>query len=226
MKTIYYSFFFLIFLLFPTEIVAHDIVKSLENISKTEAIFTYIKIGFEHILPLGFDHILFIISLILLSPNIKQLLVQSAAFTIGHCTTLILASYNIFSISPAIVEPLIAITIAYVAAENIFTNFKNPQQNWPKKTRLFLIFSFGLLHGLGFAGALSEIGLPENAYLLSLLMFNLGVELGQITIIFFTFLFLSQIQKRNNLTWSKLALPVSSIIICISIYWIFERIAI
>ncbi len=224
MKFIYYSFFFLIFLLFPSEIMAHDVVKDLENIGKTEAIITYIKIGFEHILPLGFDHILFIISLILLSPNIKQLLIQSAAFTIGHCITLILASYNIFSISPSIVEPLIAITIAYVAAENIFLNFKNYHQNWPKKTRLLLIFSFGLLHGLGFAGALSEIGLPQNAFLLALLMFNLGVELGQITVIILTLLLLNQIQKRSNLTWSRLALPLSSIIICVSIYWIFERI--
>lgn len=210
---------------FPQFGFAHDVVKDLENISKSEAIFTYIKIGFAHILPLGFDHILFIISLVLFgnyaqstgNQQLKNLFLQSAAFTVGHCFTLGLAMYNVFSISPKIVEPIIALTIIYVAAENIFSRKLKP-------SRIGLVFLFGLLHGMGFASALSEIGLPQNAYLLSLLMFNLGVELGQITVIVFAYFLLIQIQKRNKLQWARLVLPISIFIISISTYWFFERI--
>jgi HupE / UreJ protein len=212
------SFPFLVILLaIPMFAQAHDVVKDLENISKSEAAFTYIKIGFEHILPLGFDHILFIISLVLLSPNIKQLMLQSAAFTIGHCFTLGLAMYDVLSVSPRIVEPLIAITIIYVAAQNLFSSKL-------KASRLIIIFAFGLLHGLGFATALTEIGLPKSAYMLSLLFFNLGVEFGQIVVMLISYFLLYQIQKSSSLSWSKIVLPVSILIICISTYWVFERI--
>jgi hypothetical protein len=195
---------------------AHDVVKDLENISKAEATITYIKLGFQHILPLGFDHILFIISLVLLSPNLKQLLWQSAAFTIGHCVTLGLAMYDIFKISPSIVEPLIAITIVFIAIENLY-------QKQLKPTRILLIFAFGLLHGMGFATALSDIGLPQNAYLLSLLMFNFGVELGQVFVILVSYFLLIQILKKTELTWRKLTLPITICIICVGSFWVFER---
>ena len=195
---------------------AHDVVKDLENISKTEATFTYIKLGFEHILPLGFDHILFIISLVLLSPNLKPLLWQSAAFTVGHCVTLGLAMYDVFKISPAIVEPLIAITIVFIAIENLY-------QKQLKPTRIALIFAFGLLHGMGFASALADIGLPQNAYLLSLLMFNFGVELGQVFVILVSYFVLIFLQKKVNITWYKLTIPLTIAIICIGSYWVFER---
>jgi HupE / UreJ protein len=209
--------FFAIILLNATFISAHDVVGDLENMSKSEALITYLGLGYKHILPLGFDHILFIISLVLLNANLKQLYWQSAAFTIGHCLTLGLAMYGVFSISPKIVEPLIALSIIYVAAENIFS----PKL---KASRIVLVLAFGLLHGMGFASALTEIGLPKSAFLASLLMFNLGVEFGQLTIIIFVYLLIKYIQKYSVIGWSKLIIPISSIIILISCYWFYERI--
>ncbi|MES2798172.1 MAG: HupE/UreJ family protein [Bacteroidota bacterium] len=216
MNAIKITLILLFALSFPTLIFAHDVVRDLESISKSDAIITYISLGFEHILPLGFDHILFIISLVLLSPNLKQLFLQSAAFTVGHCVTLGLAMYDIFKISPSVVEPLIAITIVFIAAENLFSNKLKP-------TRIVLIFAFGLLHGMGFASALADIGLPQNAYLLSLLMFNLGVELGQIFVILCSYFLLTQLQKRTDYTWSKITMPVTIFIISMGTYWVFER---
>ena len=208
--------FFTSTLLVPNQILAHDIVATLENMSPTATAISYLNIGFEHILPLGFDHILFIISLVLFSPNLRQLFTQSAAFTAGHCITLALASFQIFNISPNIIEPIIALTIVYVAAENIL-------KKELKASRLILIFAFGLLHGLGFASALSEIGLAKNQFILSLFMFNVGLELGQILIIILSFGVLMSIQKQFSITWPKLVFPVSIFIICIGMYWVIER---
>lgn len=200
----------------PNQIWAHDIVATLENIDPATTAVNYIKLGFEHILPLGFDHIIFIISLVLFSPNLKQLFTQSAAFTIGHCITLAIASLQIFSISPSIVEPIIALTIVYVAIENIM-------KKELKASRLLLIFAFGLLHGMGFASALAEIGLAKNQFVLSLLMFNVGLELGQIFIIILSLGILRFIQMQFSISWSKLVFPVSIFIMCIGMYWVVER---
>lgn len=213
----YLLIFLAILLLNPQHIWAHDVVADLENMSKSEAAVTYLGIGYKHILPLGFDHILFIISLVLLSPNLKQLYWQSAAFTIGHCFTLGLAMYGVFSISSSIVEPLIAVSIMYVAAENIFS----PKL---KTSRILLVLAFGLLHGMGFASALTNIGLPKSAYLTSLLMFNLGVEFGQLTIIICAYFLLKNIQKYSLISWPKIVVPISSLIILVSCYWFIERI--
>jgi hypothetical protein len=203
-------------LVFPAELLAHDVVKDLENMSTSEAATTYVSIGYQHILPLGFDHILFIISLVIASKSIKQLIAFSTIFTVGHCITLGLATYGIFGVSPTIIEPLIAISIIYVAAENIY--FKNV-----KKSRYVVVLLFGLLHGMGFAGALSEIGLPQNAYLLSLLMFNIGVELGQLSIIIFSFFIIKKIRTLPQLNWPKVAVPISGMIVMVGFYWLIER---
>jgi HupE / UreJ protein len=208
---------FLVVCLSDSNILAHDVVKDLANISKTEAAVFYLRLGFKHIIPLGFDHILFIISLFLLSPNLKLLMWQSAAFTIGHCFTLGFASYGLFKISPSLVEPLIAASIIYVAAENLFTSkFKT--------TRLVLVFAFGLLHGLGFASALNDIGLPQNAFLLSLLMFNVGVELAQLSIILMAFYLAKYYLMLRPVKWQRIVNPISVLIIIISTYWFVERI--
>ena len=109
----------IIFLIFPISVFAHDVVKDLENMSTTESVSLYLLTGYKHILPLGLDHILFIISLVLISNNLKQLIWLCTVFTLGHCITLGLAMYGIFGISPTIIEPLIALSIIYVAIENI-----------------------------------------------------------------------------------------------------------
>ncbi len=136
----------------------------------------YLWLGYTHILPKGIDHILFVLGLFLLNVRLRPILIQVTAFTIAHSITLGLTMYGVVSLSPRIVEPLIAFSIAYVAIENLVTNEIKP---W----RLALVFSFGLLHGMGFAGVLKELGLPRNEFLPALLSFNLGVEGGQLTVI-------------------------------------------
>ena len=125
MQSYYYFikklFFLLIFLVAATPLFAHDIVIDAENMSGPDALWLYFKLGFEHILPLGLDHILFVLSLFLLSPKLKPILTQSLAFTLAHSVTLGLAMYGVIKPSPAIVEPLIALSIMYVALENIFS---------------------------------------------------------------------------------------------------------
>jgi hydrogenase/urease accessory protein HupE len=206
----------IISLVIPIDAMAHDVVKDLENMSNTESASLYLITGYKHILPMGLDHILFIVSLVLLSNNLKQLIWLSSIFTLGHCLTLGLAMYGIFGISSSIVEPLIALSIIYVAVENLISKRI-------KTSRYTLVFVFGLLHGMGFAGALSEIGLPQNSYLLSLLMFNVGVELGQITIILITFFIIKKIKESQSLNWQKMMVPISSVIILIGTYWFVER---
>ncbi|WP_116596898.1 HupE/UreJ family protein [Primorskyibacter marinus] len=136
----------------------------------------YVPVGFDHILPLGLDHILFVLGLFFLSPRIRPLLWQVSAFTLAHTVTLALGATGVVSVSPAIVEPLIAASIAYVAFENI----RSPVMS---RWRPLVIFGFGLLHGLGFASVLGEFGLPQDRFLSALIGFNIGVELGQLTVI-------------------------------------------
>lgn len=132
--------------------------------------------GFTHIVPDGFDHVLFVIGLFLLTTRAKTVLAQVTAFTLAHSVTLGLTLYGVVSLPSAVVEPLIALSIAYVAIENLFTSTLRP---W----RLALVFAFGLLHGLGFAEALARLDLPQSSLLSSLLAFNVGVEAGQLTVL-------------------------------------------
>ncbi len=138
--------------------------------------FSYVPTGFDHIVPLGVDHILFVLGLFFLSSHLKPLLWQVSAFTLAHTITLALAALGYVTVPAAIVEPLIALSIAYVAVENIFLRTLSP---W----RPFVIFGFGLLHGLGFASVLAQFGLPEANFVPALIGFNIGVEIGQLCVI-------------------------------------------
>ena len=140
------------------------------------AFLQYVVVGFEHILPLGLDHILFVIGLFLFSTQMRPLLVQVTSFTVAHTLTLALGVLGIVTIPGEIVEPLIALSITYVAVENVLTDKLT-------KFRPALVVFFGLLHGLGFAGVLQEFGLAPGQFLTSLIAFNIGVELGQLTVI-------------------------------------------
>jgi hydrogenase/urease accessory protein HupE len=135
-----------------------------------------IRLGFTHILPRGLDHILFVVGLFLLSTRVRQLLIQVSAFTLAHSITLGLCLYGLVSLPGRIVEPLIALSVAYVGVENLFTSRLQP---W----RVFVVFAFGLLHGLGFAEALADLHLARADMLSTLVSFNLGVELGQLAVI-------------------------------------------
>ncbi len=178
----------------------------------------YVAIGFEHIVPKGLDHILFVVGLFLLSPRLKPLLWQVTSFTLAHSVTLALGTLGAIQISPAIVEPLIAASIVYVAVENIVTD---RLQRW----RPLVIFCFGLLHGLGFAGVLEEIGLSPTHFVTGLIAFNVGVELGQLTVVGLCFLavglwFQSKTWYRRGVT-----VPASLAIALIGAYWFVERVS-
>jgi len=152
----------------------------------------YLKSGFEHIIPKGLDHILFVVGLFFASILLGTLFWQITAFTLAHSITLGLATMGLINVSTSLVEPLIALSIVWVAIENcLFTK--------TKKWRPLLVFSFGLLHGLGFAAVLTDFGLPKTDLVSSLLAFNIGVELGQLTIIFVALLITFSIQKKPGI---------------------------
>ncbi|MEJ8560583.1 HupE/UreJ family protein [Yoonia sp. GPGPB17] len=162
-----------------------------------ETFIDYIPVGFDHIVPKGLDHILFVLGLFFLAARLRPLIVQVSLFTVAHTITLALAALGYtqfvddftqarFGIAFIdIVEPLIALSIAYVAIENIFMRRISP---W----RPFVIFIFGLLHGLGFASVLAEFGLPDETFVAALIGFNVGVEVGQLAVIAVMFLFVWQ----------------------------------
>jgi hypothetical protein len=196
---------------------AHVIIGELEKMSKADAAILYLEIGYQHILPQGFDHILFVASLFLLSPKLKPVLLQATAFTVAHSVTLGLAMYHVITPPTHIVEPLIAISIVYVALENIFS----PRL---KASRIGVVFLFGLVHGMGFAGALGQLGLPPNHYFMALIMFNLGVELGQITIILLAFLLIGKWFGSKPHYRKYIVIPISILIALTASYWTIQRI--
>jgi HupE/UreJ protein len=177
---------------------------------------TYLILGFTHILPKGTDHILFVFGIFLLAIRLKPILPQVTAFTIAHTITLALTIYGVVSLSPRIVEPLIALSIVYVAVENVVTPKLMP---W----RVALVFGFGLLHGMGFAGVLGELGLPRSEFLPALLCFNGGVELGQLTVIAGAFLLIGLPFGGRPWYRRRVVIPGSLLIAAIGLYWFVQR---
>jgi HupE / UreJ protein len=180
-------------------------------------VWQYLKLGFSHILPEGTDHILFVLGLFLLSCRIKPLLWQVTAFTLAHSITLGLSMYGVIRLPTQIVEPLIALSIVFVAAENICTTELKP---W----RLAVVFCFGLIHGLGFSSVLLSLGLPRTQFLPALLAFNSGVELGQLAVISAAFLCVGWWRNRE---WYRrvIVVPASTIIAFTGLLWTFQRVA-
>ena len=169
-------FFLLLLLVAVTPLSAHTINYVLDSEDTGSVFWKYLVLGYEHIIPLGFDHILFILCVFFLNTNIKQIILQASMFTVAHSITLGLAMYGIIKPPANIVEPLIALSIVFLAVENIYSNKVKP---W----RMVMVFLFGMVHGMGFAGALSQLGMPQNAFATALISFNVGVELGQLSII-------------------------------------------
>jgi hypothetical protein len=134
--------------------------------------------------------------------------------------TLALASLKIVSVPAAIVEPLIAASIVYVAVENIFGG-RNNNVAW---TRVAVVFGFGLLHGLGFASVLSDVGLPEGRFVIALIGFNVGVELGQLAVVAAALLLFAMPFGRQTWYRSVIAIPASCLIAGIGAWWTFERV--
>jgi len=182
---------------------------------RAQIVAQYLLLGFEHILPLGVDHILFVLGLFLLSTRIRPLLWQVTAFTIAHSVTLGLSMYGVVSLPSRLVESFIALSITYVAVENLLTTELKP---W----RPAIVFGFGLLHGLGFAGVLRELGLPESEFASSLIAFNVGVEFGQLSVVLIAFLAVGWFRKKR---WYRpaIVLPLSALIALIGFYWSVQR---
>ncbi|MGK0272400.1 MAG: hydrogenase/urease accessory protein HupE [Cocleimonas sp.] len=181
-----------------------------------QVVSDYIVLGFQHIIPKGLDHIVFILGLFFFSVVIKTLFWQITMFTLAHSITLGLSMNGIINLPSNIVEPLIAVSIIYIGIENIFSkNLKN--------SRLLLVFIFGLLHGLGFASVLADFGLPDNDFILALISFNIGVELGQLAILLIAFLLIGIWFKNKSWYRASITIPASLMISTVGIYWFIQR---
>lgn len=182
----------------------------------------YIKVGVGHILPGGLDHILFVLALFLTSTRMRALILQVTMFTLAHSLTLGMAAAGWIALNAAWVEALIAATIAFVAVENLFVK---QLPRW----RLPLVFLFGLLHGLGFAGFFSEFGLPDNQFLAGLVGFNVGVEIGQISVLLVAIAITLPLRRWLDPDGSSgryrraVVLPASLAIAATGMFWTVER---
>ena len=177
----------------------------------------YIPIGFDHVVPRGLDHILFVFGLFLLSLKTSVLLWQISAFTIAHTITLIAGAFGVINVSASVVEPLIAASIVFVAIENIFFSKLN-------KWRTTIVFGFGLLHGLGFATVLADFGLPTGQFIPALVGFNIGVELGQLSVLAAAYFILGLTFGKKPFYRSLITIPASCLIATIGTWWVFERV--
>jgi len=189
----------------------------LTNISTLDVGQIYLQLGFTHILPLGIDHILFILGIYLLSPNLKTAFIQASVFTLAHTITLTLSVYDVVTINPDIVEPVIALSIVFIAIENIFTKDI-------KAGRIILIFLFGLIHGLGFASVLTDLGLPKSEFLTALISFTVGVELGQTAVILLAYFLIGKWFSSKQWYHQKIVVSFSLVIAAVALYWTVERI--
>ncbi len=177
----------------------------------------FIVSGFEHIVPKGLDHTLFVLGLFFFSLQARPLLWQVAAFTLAHTITYALASLGIVSVPAQIVEPLIAASIVYVAVENVLGGKIGV-------LRIAVVFGFGLLHGLGFASVLGDVGLEQGRFVVGLIGFNIGVELGQLAVIAIAFLLLGLPFGKQAWYRAAIVIPASCAIAAVGAWWTFERV--
>jgi hypothetical protein len=197
--------------------MAHTINYALQDAPVNEVAWYYFQLGFQHIIPQGPDHVLFIMGLCFIHTRIKPIIYQATAFTVAHTIALALSMKDIIFAPPQLIEPVIALTIAFVALENIILLKAKP---W----RLLIVFLFGLVHGMGFASSLNEIGLPPGRFATSILLFNLGVEVCQVLVIAAVFgLLIRPFKDRSWYRW-RIVYPISALIALVSTYWTVLRI--
>lgn len=212
----YLLFLMAVVLALPMTVLGHTVNYALEKAPASHVVWFYLKMGVQHIIPLGADHILFVVSLCLLSTRIKTILWQATAFTVAHSVTLALSMKGVLVAPGAVVEPIIALSIMFVAVENMLLSELKP---W----RIGVVFLFGLIHGMGFASALNEIGLPRNKFYTSILSFNAGVEIGQVIVIACVFMLV--IIPFGKRAWYRkfVVYPASIVIALIAGYWVVRR---
>ena len=183
--------------------------------SPVETFFLYTRLGVDHILPSGVDHLAFVLALILSASALRPLLIQISIFTVAHSVTLVLGVLNIVVLNSVWVEVAIALSIAFVAIENLFIKYRLA---W----RSLIIFCFGLLHGLGFAGALSDLGVPDAHFVSALFGFNVGVEIGQLSFGLVVFLALHRLVKQQYFK-RYVFVPGNCLVAIAGMYWLVER---
>lgn len=197
-----------------------DIIKlANQQTSFIDNSFDFFKLGVKHILS-GLDHILFVLSFLLIFVGISTVLKYTATFTVAHSLTLILAGTGFLTLSSKIVEPMVALSIAVLALSTVF--IKNNKYFDNIKYKLGIIFFFGLFHGLGFAGLLQEIEIPDDKFVSSLFSFNLGIEIGQLIIVVLALPFIYLLRSKP---WFPILIKVAALAISvIAIFWTFQRI--
>ncbi len=176
----------------------------------------FVTAGVHHIL-IGPDHLLFLVGLLLLGGSIRQLVLVVSAFTAAHSVTLSLAALNIFSPSPRLVEPAIALSIIYVGADNLTVRGGRDVRGW-------IAFAFGLVHGFGFASVLREMDLPARALGWSLFSFNVGVEIGQLLVVLTVASLLAAVRAKSEIAGRRLAVAGSIVVIAAGAFWFIERV--
>ena len=185
------------------------------NRSPIETFSLYTRFGIDHILPFGVDHLAFLLALILSATALRSLLVQISVFTLAHSLTLVLGVMKLVTLNSLLVEVIIAFSIAFVAIENLFMNYKLA---W----RSVIIFFFGLLHGLGFAGALNELGVPNDHFVSALIGFNVGVEIAQLSFGLVLFIALRKLIKPDHFQ-RFVFVPGNCLVALAGLYWLTER---
>lgn len=205
---------------FKTQQTAKTILGVREGEKSLWVIFiTFVQLGIQHILS-GPDHILFVLSLLLVFTNVRTTIKLFTAFTLAHSITLILSGTGLLILSSRIVEPLIALSIAYVAVTSVF--FKGHQLLSGEWGKIFSVFFFGLFHGLGFAGVLQDFTIPSDRFINSLLFFNVGIEIGQLIILSLVLPFIYLFWKKH---WYPNIIRVFSVAITLlALVWVVERV--
>ncbi len=183
---------------------------------------SYTRLGGEHIFG-GYDHLLFVLALVLLIPNRWSLFKAVTAFTLGHSITLALAALGVVHVPSGPTETVIAMSIVFLAAETVRS--RNGPKSIAAQSPWIIAAGFGLIHGLGFAGALTEIGLPQNAIPMALIAFNVGVEIGQVVFIVAVLCMLAAL-RRTGIQWPKGSWGLVPYLIgTTAVFWTIERVS-
>jgi hydrogenase/urease accessory protein HupE len=176
----------------------------------------FVPAGAHHIL-IGPDHLLFLVGLLLLGGTVRKLLVVVTSFTVAHSITLSLAALNLVTPPARLIEPAIALSIVYVGADNILAKGGRDVRGW-------IAFTFGFIHGFGFANVLREMDLPRRALGWSLFSFNIGVEIGQLFVVVLVATAFSMLRQRSEWSRRHLALAGSIVVIAAGAYWFVQRV--
>jgi len=197
--------------------VHHQSLEHFTGSTQTLAVIArFVRAGIQHIL-IGPDHILFLIGLLLLGGSVRKLLLVVTSFTIAHSITLSIAALNIFSPPSRVVEPLIALSIVYVGFDNLLIRGGRDVRAW-------IAFTFGLVHGFGFASVLREMDLPQRALGWSLFSFNVGVEIGQLMVVVLVASALAALRHRSEAAGRRLAFAGSIVVVAAGTFWFVQRV--